>query len=155
MPSPRASPWDKQHVDKQAFPSHWDRLHRGHRSLLLQGGVTPIDSIVTAATAGQNFCDRLSSAVWQLITLIFGHWPLPLSILHANQSKVGIHRRCGTMHAQIHCFSATKWFKPVQTHLDLPHLVHRCHLCYYPYTQVTILPVSAGLRTLESKEVVL
>ena len=28
-----------------------------------QGGVTPIDSIVTAATAGQNFCDRLSSAV--------------------------------------------------------------------------------------------
>ena len=43
----------------------------------IQGGVTPIDSIVTAATTGQNF-DRLSSAVWPLTTLILAIdlWPL-------------------------------------------------------------------------------
>ena len=50
-----------------------------------QGGVTPIDSIVTAATADQNF-DRLFSAVRLLTTLIFGHWPLTAQIFCPQRS---------------------------------------------------------------------
>ena len=52
---------------------------------LIQGGVTPMDSIVTAATAGQNF-DRLFSAVWPLTMLIFGLWPLTARIFYPQRN---------------------------------------------------------------------
>ena len=65
---------------KGFFKSHFTKCTKD-----LQGGVTPIDSIVTAATAGQSF-DRLFSAVWPLTTLIFGHWPLTAQIFCPQRS---------------------------------------------------------------------
>ena len=53
------SKW-KVDMDKECRTVSW--LDCDTRSRQAQGGVTPIDSIVTAATAGQSF-DRLSSAV--------------------------------------------------------------------------------------------
>jgi len=46
-------------------------LKKHYWRLLDTGGVTPIDSIVTAASTGQNF-EKLFSVIWQLTTLIFG-----------------------------------------------------------------------------------
>jgi len=53
------------HPDTPALTLPSTKKGEGHYAVLmlpLQGGVTPIDSMVTAATAGQNF-DRLFLAV--------------------------------------------------------------------------------------------
>ena len=74
------------------------------RSCIL-GGVTTIDSIVTAAAAGQNF-DRLFSAVWTLTTLILGHWPLTARIFCPKRS--------------LDIWTATKVREPVCLEISVP-----------------------------------
>ena len=54
----------------------------------LQGCVTPIDSMVTAATTGQN-SDQFFSAVWPLTHLVFGLWPL--TALNFNRWPLTMH----------------------------------------------------------------